>query len=452
MQENARNRPLYRRSRRTGVLCVYSASLLGIVHVLLLQRNKWGLSRRLHFSWSKDATRSKDHPIFASPCPECIQFWSKLTKSEESSSRDEMIIRSSLRDLIERQRESNENQTVLVEGQLGNQLCNRLRLLVATICYGIVLRGRIHVSFRQGYFAEFSSLFKSPLQLQSSARFSSPASLIMRIPQDKGQVCPDLFAYSKIVLAGSFYWTILLFLNKKIAPHAIHRLGNLNGVFRRIFSNLFIPSEDIIREVKSFRQRAGFQGKYVIGIHLRSGRDFRSAMVDTDWDHFAGCANLLEKSAGKLEDETVWFIATDTQSTRDEVMRRFPNSSKKIFFFNDRFQRANSLSGVKQALVDLIILVSADARVLTPASSYSEFAYIMSKENSDNVFVHSTNSNAPSMTYGKYHKLSPWCWTPTVKEPSVHELRQIIHLHRHSCNFSDLKQSEIDWDQYNVTL
>jgi hypothetical protein len=117
-------------------------------------------------------------------------------------------------------------------------------------------------------------------------------------------------------------------------------------------------------------------------------------MPDPDWKHFYECALFMTERAKSRKSQTiasssssstipkfnkdvVWFVAADTAAARLRVQQTFNASGAEILFYGDEFQVSNNPAGVQNAFVDLLMLVQADARVLSVGSSYSEFAHTM---------------------------------------------------------------------------
>lgn len=126
----------------------------------------------------------------------------------------------------------------------------------------------------------------------------------------------------------------------------------------------------------------------------------------------------------------VWFVAADTRNARKRALRMFQNASAtlsagdappSVLFYED-FKISNNADGVQSAFVDMLMVAQADARVLTPGSSYSEFSWTMAGKTGDSVFVRSYNSKGPHTCYTHVRELHPFCMRPRSLEPSFEDL------------------------------
>jgi hypothetical protein len=139
----------------------------------------------------------------------------------------------------------------------------------------------------------------------------------------------------------------------------------------------------------------------------------------------------------------VWFVAADSDLTRAHAVQYFrprlaqvSSGPVDLAFYGDTFLRGDSLAGVEAALIDLLLVTSADARVLTPGSSYSEFAWSMGRAPAStatsptwSVFVESATPAGPRLCYDQVQPLSataPFCVVPTSADPSTEDLATLV--------------------------
>jgi len=95
--------------------------------------------------------------------------------------------------------------------------------------------------------------------------------------------------------------------------------------------------------------------------------------------------------------------------------------------YYDNFLISNSTEGVQNAFMDMLLITFADARVLTPCSSYSEFAFNMAGATGDSVFVQSASSDGPRNCYGETREVGhPFCFRPQSLDPSFEQLDDIL--------------------------
>jgi hypothetical protein len=119
----------------------------------------------------------------------------------------------------------------------------------------------------------------------------------------------------------------------------------------------------------------------------------------------------------------------------------------KVVFFED-FLISNNRAGVQAAWLDMLLVTGADARVLTPGSSYSEFAWSMAHDWDHeetgtttgpaahvwdpwpSVFVKAANATTgPRMCYTQSRVVDPafpFCVRPCTPEPSWEEENTLV--------------------------
>ena len=94
----------------------------------------------------------------------------------------------------------------------------------------------------------------------------------------------------------------------------------------------------------------------------------------------------------------MWLVVTDMQDARHRSTKDFSrNTHEADVLFYDNFLASNTKQGVQNVIMDMLLVTFADARVLTPCSSYSEFAYVMSGATGDSVFVKSSRVTVDSL-------------------------------------------------------
>ena len=125
--------------------------------------------------------------------------------------------------------------------------------------------------------------------------------------------------------------------------------------------------------------------------------------------------------------------------------KNFETQNTKIFFYKD-FLISNNPAGIQRAFVDLLLVSSADVRVLTPGSSYSEFTMSLAGRNEISAFVHSTVPNMPKVfSYTKVDESNDFCLIPKSTEPSMIELKDFVN--QASCSF-EIKKTNENWSLY----
>lgn len=231
--------------------------------------------------------------------------------------------------------------------------------------------------------------------------------------------------------------TSLLIHNAKLKQRFKKVFGDYKDFYRMVFTRFFRPSPEIVRKLSDFRFRHHLQQKIVIGVHVRSGGDFRKPMTSDDWAHFRECAEMMTarvKARNTIAgvnvqtEDVVWLVVTDTQEARSRSIKEFEsNIHKANILFYDNFRISNNKQGVQNAFMDMLLVTFADARVLTPCSSYSEFAFTMAGATGDSVFVQSASSDGPHNCYSERREVvHPFCFRPQSLDPSFEELEATL--------------------------
>ena len=237
---------------------------------------------------------------------------------------------------------------------------------------------------------------------------------------------------SGISLEGNSYLTTLLALNAKVQNRVAHVFGNYTDYYRMIFTRLFRPSPDIVTRLEDFRDTHKLRNKKIIGMHVRSGGDFRSPMSNEDWGRYRDCAEMMtarlkarEAARGiSVENkDLVWLVVTDTKDARTRSIKEFQSNTHEadVLFF-DEFLISNHKKGVQNAFIDMLLVAFADARVLSPCSSYSEFAFTMAGATCDSVFVEAASVDGPRNCYNKRQGVGklPFCFRHTFSKSNVY--------------------------------
>jgi hypothetical protein len=96
-------------------------------------------------------------------------------------------------------------------------------------------------------------------------------------------------------------------------------------------------------------------------------------------------------------------------------------SFKSVLFF-DEFLISNHTKGVQNAFIDMLLVAFADARILSPCSSYSEFAFTMAGATGDSVFVEAASVDGPRNCYNKRQGVGklPFCFRHTLSKSTLY--------------------------------
>ncbi|MCR5417972.1 MAG: hypothetical protein K6E84_03575 [Lachnospiraceae bacterium] len=125
----------------------------------------------------------------------------------------------------------------------------------------------------------------------------------------------------------------------------------------------FAPSAEILARADAITK--GY-GKRCVGIHIRR-TDNKPAIGKSSTDAFV---SAMEKEL-TAHPETVFFLATDDLSEEKKLRELFPD---KILSHEDRDLSRASVSGIKDALLDLICLSRTEKIIGSFFSSFTDIA------------------------------------------------------------------------------
>lgn len=313
------------------------------------------------------------------------------------------------------------------------QMANRLRITVGALAIGLLLDKAVGVHFSDGWFAALSDIINPAIDIQVPALKSKQG----REVSWKDALCTDWNATRDdnggIALNGNTYLMTLLSRNARLKERWREVFGGSTDVYRMIFTRFFRPSDQIQQRLASFRSANKLTDKIVVGLHIRSGGDFRRPMSDADWKRYRECAELMTlRARGRRPgiSDVVWMVVTDTQKAREKAEQELgANRQSAAVLFYDKFLISNTKIGVQNAFVDMLLVTFSDARVLTPGSSYSEFAYTMAGATADSVFVTPDSQNGPRQCYDEVKRMPEphsFCWRPASLEPSFEGLTKTL--------------------------
>jgi hypothetical protein len=314
------------------------------------------------------------------------------------------------------------------------QLANRLRATISVIILGILTDSLVTVAF--DFYSPFHSLFESRLEklISTPPSHIPPASIntaVENIP------CIDFSTFKSGLLHFTHgqYQVELYLKNPSLKQQFKMKFGIENsvveGLYQTIFSYLFVPVESVRNSVQTFMNEKflfskHLEKKYVIGIHIRAGHDMRPPLSTENWMRFLTCGtDLIPKHVSSNKDQIVFYIAADHQAARDRVVKLFGEAGYQVTWYGQQFIPANNVPGVQLALIDLLLLIKSNGRVLSPYSSYSEFASIMSRD--PGLYV-ASDKNDPPFPYSTISKttMNGACIYSSSIEPSFYKLDEFL--------------------------
>ena len=278
-------------------------------------------------------------------------------------------------------RQSRSKQVKYLSFTPSGQLCNRIRgtLTAFTLAF---LTNRVFTVQSFGYKGtrSFYNLFKSPgfdIETGLTGR-SGRGDGSRRIPLDLGNnlrekiikaevfTCTDWHAEnaSHLHLSGTDYSSTFFYRNPSLQKR-INELFVDEDMFRPLLYWLFRPNDDIVRMKDDFLSKYIHipHGKYMVGFHVRN----EFPVTETEWEAYKTCAKAVTPHT--YRGHSVWFVATDSDKAQSRAQQMLRNDT--IVYNVFPFMKGAELAGLKQALVEILIVSSSDRIFLTPFSSFS---------------------------------------------------------------------------------
>ena len=348
------------------------------------------------------------------------------------------------------------------------QLCNRVRVLISAIALGILTDRAVLMDFdgtgsSTDYYGRFDDLFASPLAVQSKlpARFARHTTangggnrVLPWLSMMTDLMCdrPSQWNEPVVTIEGSPAFLHSLLLNPSLASLFANAFGpELDGLFAAIFHELLVPRPDLVSEASAFLAEARRAARrerradpFVVGLHIRNGRDFRTKkLTAAEWDRIARCARSLDPAAVAGEGEgtpaatngdsgdsggigTVFVVATESEASQQAASASLGSAAlvyRPSLKKGSTLNGSTSREGARRALIELLIVSMSNASVLTPMSSFSEAAAALSGRPS--LYFHFDLSR-------KFHfesatEAQPGCFVPwTAETPGSMNLHALI--------------------------
>eukprot|EP00455_Lapot_gusevi_P001628 TRINITY_DN10628_c0_g1_i2.p1 TRINITY_DN10628_c0_g1~~TRINITY_DN10628_c0_g1_i2.p1 ORF type:complete len:396 (-),score=91.68 TRINITY_DN10628_c0_g1_i2:300-1388(-) len=332
------------------------------------------------------------------------------------------------------------------------QMANRVRALVSTLIFGMLTNRTTQTRFTTAFFADMQDIFDPITPLENPDFLNIASNKVIDLAQSSEALLCDNFLGPKyaplasLFLSGVTYVVPLLYLNPHLQPRFRELFGSPDGLFQATMAFFLTPAPEVREKLRVFRQQNQLHNSFVVGLHIRSGQDFRDPMPQTDWLRYRDCAYGMIPATNTKP--VRFFVATDTARSRDIASNIFLNTSLGARTFNppasvifhDKFLISNNALGVQHALVDLLMVTQSDAQVLSCASSYSEFARSMARAPERSVFVEGSHRTSPRFVYDSKEEVAPHCLRPRSREPSFEDLRSVFSANAKCMN---LNQTQI---------
>lgn len=252
-------------------------------------------------------------------------------------------------------------------------LGNRMRAIASAVTLADVIESTLQIYWFQdwGLQAPFARLFHpirtSHVSLKDAA---APMRLLYDRPRRKNLFIPRLFQYlcfDRCAYERSI--TPLCRQHFDFAQWAHARrvyMASYTDFYpydASLLSRLFVPVEAIGQRIND--NRSFFQGKPAVGVHIRR-TDHVDAIALSPTELF------VERMDGILDlrPDTVFYLATDSESVKHELKKRYGQRLLTSMQPADR----NSVEGIRQGVVEMYTLAHTDLILGSCRSSFSELA------------------------------------------------------------------------------
>eukprot|EP00462_Mataza_sp_D1_P005383 CAMPEP_0175120590 /NCGR_PEP_ID=MMETSP0087-20121206/705_1 /TAXON_ID=136419 /ORGANISM="Unknown Unknown, Strain D1" /LENGTH=433 /DNA_ID=CAMNT_0016402053 /DNA_START=63 /DNA_END=1364 /DNA_ORIENTATION=+ len=312
------------------------------------------------------------------------------------------------------------------------QMNNRVRVLVSILVFGLLTNRMAVINFDKGYYAKLSDLFDTPYDMDANQVSGLRGARSLEDSDVDTFLCQDfnrMFADDDAVQFNTPPSLVpFFFRNPHHQPTLKGWFGGEEFIYRDIVRRFLRPTREVAEMRDAWlhkHQQTAAHRPYMLGIHLRMGTDLRPSPNQEEWEHLLECAVKVVPQQHKAT--AIWYVAADTQETRDKALSTFSGDGK-VVFYGDKWLRSNNPAGVKSALVELLLLAEADNRLLTPASSYGEQAMAIAGKPS--YYIKSTVPRPPKIAYKALHPVTSHCFRTFTSQPSITGFSQQIEKAR----------------------
>ena len=313
------------------------------------------------------------------------------------------------------------------------QLCNRVRVLVSALALGVLTDRAVLIEFDKGYYGALSDLFASPLALQAPVHKDvrvGRSRTVSWLHAMKELMCDAPLEWDEglVTLQGSPSFLHSLLLTPSLTAKFEAAFGTADGLYADIVRTLLVPQPSLLREAAQFYRKLtgpvtpGSAPPFVVGLHVRNGRDFRSKKLSSvEWGRVAGCAKALVPRGR----QALYLVATESEESRSLAAEALPGA---LFYEQSlpKGKKANgtvSREGARRSLLELLLISQADANVLTPMSSFSEMAAALARR--PGLYFHF--DLARKFHYESATEALPGCFVPfTAEMPGSMNLKSIV--------------------------
>ena len=274
------------------------------------------------------------------------------------------------------------------------QLCNRVRVLVSAIALGVLTKRAVLMNFEEDYYGSFKGLFASPLEISPAGIPAGPTRVLPWLDVMEKFVCetPHEWSEDTVVVQGAPGFLHAIWLNPSLRGEFEAKFGPTDdGLFADIFWALTPPQPHILRQAQTFVAKVaseggggggGENGTFVVALHVRNGRDFRSKkLTDAEWGRLADCAGALPTARARNLGRVRYVVATESEGGQTLARNALGADLVRVFAPALPKGKEGSVSqeGAERSLAELLVLSMCDATVLTPMSSFSEVAAALAR-------------------------------------------------------------------------
>jgi len=244
-------------------------------------------------------------------------------------------------------------------------LCNRMRAIASGVHLAKEKGSDIIIYWHKNRdcFAHFSELFQPIENKQVQVKPYTFREFYLAVNRKKNLCIPGLirgFIFDNQIVGQ--YECLEEAFPEKFPGKNIFITSGYSLTKHEPLKDLFVPIPELQNRVNSILAR--FTGN-VIGIHIRRGDNLQSIGKNTVEDYCRYIESELCENPG-----IQFYLATDSPEVKKELIQRF----KKNILFNEGLMQRDSLTGMKDAVVDLWCLSRTTKIVGSYYSSFSDLA------------------------------------------------------------------------------
>jgi hypothetical protein len=140
------------------------------------------------------------------------------------------------------------------------------------------------------------------------------------------------------------------------------------------------PIPEIQDRINAFITDNNLSNKKIIGVH------HRSFGADTDDDHLPLASSPIMEHYSVIDEElknspeSVFFLATDSLSTREKLLKKYNEYKQTVFTYPLKKISRNTIKSQREAIVEWFLLAQCSYLIGTNQSSFSDIPALLTKE------------------------------------------------------------------------